>query len=145
MKQGGIMSLSLTVFTITSALLGLFFVFLSYNVIRHRLRAQVVLGDNDDSLLRYSIRAHGNFAEYVPFALLLLFLDYQVMMPVWLMIVLCLGLLIGRALHAMSLLKYEPKDASFVRFRVNGIMLTFIVISVASLYLIAQLLIGLFI
>ena len=45
---------------------------LSMRVINNRVRAQVNLLDGRDEALTRAMRAHGNFAEYVPFALLLM-------------------------------------------------------------------------
>lgn len=56
----------------TGGLLGLLFFWLSWRVVQVRLSAQVLLGDGGDAELLSRIRAHANFAEYVPFCLLLL-------------------------------------------------------------------------
>ena len=55
-----------------AGLLGLVFIGLSIRVIRNRTRAKVSLLDGGDEALRRALRVHGNFAEYVPFALLLM-------------------------------------------------------------------------
>ncbi len=46
--------------------LGLLFAFLGLRVARFRRGNKIVFGDGDDRYLRSAIRAHANFAEYVP-------------------------------------------------------------------------------
>ncbi len=57
---------------LTGGLLGLVFLFLSYRVVQVRQAAKVSLGDGGDAVLLARIRAHANFAEYVPFCLILI-------------------------------------------------------------------------
>ena len=52
--------------------LALLFLVLSVNVVRTRRDSKVNIGDGGDQLLQRRIRAHGNFAEYVPLVLLLI-------------------------------------------------------------------------
>lgn len=60
-----------------AAFFGLIFVILSFRVIRIRQRVGVAIGDGSDLRLRRAIRVHGNFTEYVPFALLLVYFAEQ--------------------------------------------------------------------
>ncbi len=62
----------MTITAISAALLGLFFLALSVNVVRPRRATRVSLGAGDDPLLERRIPAHGNFAEYTPIALVLI-------------------------------------------------------------------------
>jgi uncharacterized membrane protein YecN with MAPEG domain len=55
-----------------AALLGLVGVALTANVIRNRVRSHVDTGAGGDIRLAQAIRAHGNFAEQVPLALIVL-------------------------------------------------------------------------
>ncbi|BBK34174.1 hypothetical protein EDC65_4009 [Stella humosa] len=57
-----------------AGLLGLLYLALALNVVRHRYRAKVGIGDGGDPALARAVRAHGNFAEYVPLVLVLLLL-----------------------------------------------------------------------
>jgi uncharacterized membrane protein YecN with MAPEG domain len=57
---------------LTGGILGLLFVILSFRVSQVRQSAKVELGDGGDPLLLARIRAHANFAEYVPISLILL-------------------------------------------------------------------------
>ena len=73
-------------------------------VIRRRLKAGVYFLDGGDDPLLRRIRAHGNFAETVPMALLLMaLLEFSGLGRVWL-IVFGVALLLGRVIHATSLL-----------------------------------------
>ncbi|CAM8671371.1 COG3788 Uncharacterized relative of glutathione S-transferase, MAPEG superfamily [Comamonadaceae bacterium] len=73
-------------------------------VIRRRLKAGVYFLDGGDDPLLRRIRAHGNFAETAPMALLLMaLLEFSGLGRVWL-IVFGVALLLGRVIHATSLL-----------------------------------------
>ncbi|MCC2605540.1 MAPEG family protein [Planctobacterium marinum] len=54
------------------SLLAAFYLYLSVMVIVQRRSSQVGLGDGGDKHMLQVMRAHGNFVEYVPFALLLM-------------------------------------------------------------------------
>ena len=73
-------------------------------VIRRRLKAGVYFLDGGDDPLLRRIRAHGNFAETAPITLLLMaLLEFSGLGRVWL-IVFGVALLLGRVIHATSLL-----------------------------------------
>ena len=57
---------------ITAGVLGVWYAFLAVTVIRARYRHRVSLGDGGIPELQARIRAHGNFAEYVPIVLILM-------------------------------------------------------------------------
>ena len=111
----------LTIVPVYAALLALFFVFLSFRVIRSRGSEKVSLGDGGSSLVQRRMRVHGNFAEYVPFALLLIaFFELQGGTDLRVHI-LCLLLLAGRLVHAYGV-GSEPQK---MPLRVAGMVLTF--------------------
>jgi uncharacterized membrane protein YecN with MAPEG domain len=91
---------------VTAGLCGLLYFLLSYRVVQVRRSAGVALGDGGDGELLQRIRAHANFAEYVPFCLLLIFVieNSLEVSPVWLWVA---GLaLVGiRAMHAVGMAK----------------------------------------
>jgi len=56
----------------TAGLCGLIYMVLSLRVSTVRRKTKISLGDGGDALLLCRIRAHANFAEYVPIILILL-------------------------------------------------------------------------
>lgn len=62
---------TLTVTMLYGGSLTLWYLVLGYCVVRRR-QAGIALGDGGDTLMLRAIRGHGNFAEYVPLALILL-------------------------------------------------------------------------
>lgn len=116
-----------------AALLALWFLLLSGLVIRRRLRG-ISMGDGGDPAMQRTIRGHGNFAEYVPLALLMLAMLELGRTSFYLLHALGLALLVGRLLHGYSL--------SFTRRwmvgRVWGTVLTFLVIIVESVLCLLQ-------
>ncbi|MGZ8309260.1 MAG: MAPEG family protein [Rhodoplanes sp.] len=55
-----------------AAILGFLGAALTINAIRHRVRSGVSTGDGKDAGLAQAIRAHANFAEQVPLALIVI-------------------------------------------------------------------------
>ena len=86
-----------------AALLSVVFVILSVRVIRLRRDGGIGLGDGGERTLLRAIRAHGNFSEYVPLALLLMLLAELSHRPPWIIHALGVLLLLGRGLHAAGL------------------------------------------
>lgn len=112
-----------------AALLTLLFVALSRNVILYRRRLRIAIGAEGDPDLLRRVRAQGNFSEYVPLAVVLIaFAEIQGLMP-QLIHALGLALLTGRLAHAVGLTK-TPED---FRFRVTGMALTFVVLTLAAI------------
>jgi uncharacterized membrane protein YecN with MAPEG domain len=118
--------------TIYAGLLATFYVALAFYVIHGRYKYQVGIGDGGNPAMARRVRIHGNFVEYVPLGLLLLFLvDYAQTSP---MVVHVLGimLLIGRILHAWGL--HGSDKTSFGRMA--GMTLTLTMILVCAVILI---------
>lgn len=116
-----------------AAALALLFVVLSFRTIRYRRQYSVAIGSGKQALLARASRAHGNFAEYVPLALLLIFfIETGAAMPL-LVHGLCLLLLTGRLLHAWGI----SQEQENLRFRVTGMSMTFLTIVIAALALFA--------
>ncbi|MCG7497956.1 MAPEG family protein [Vibrio sp. Of7-15] len=117
-----------------AAVLGLLYIGLSVKVIKARRRYLVAIGDNDQQVLQRAIRVHGNFSEYVPFALVLLFFcEYSGLASGWGHV---LGsiLVIGRLLHAYGVSSVNEN----LKFRISGMAMTFSVIIACSCYLLWQ-------
>jgi uncharacterized membrane protein YecN with MAPEG domain len=117
----------LPVTALYAGLLALYFVWLATRVIKARRVYRVALGTSH-RLVERAARAHGNFAEYVPFALLLLALCEVNRLPDWALHVLGTVLLAGRIAHAAGIAR-EPEN---FRWRVLGMSLTFTMMGVAA-------------
>ena len=63
---------ALAVTPVYAGILAFVYLYLTYSVIRLRRRRKLSVGDGGDPSILRKIRAHGNFAEYVPMALLLM-------------------------------------------------------------------------
>ena len=90
-----------------AGLLAILFIAHSFNVIRMRLKFRVGIGvgDKNQKPLAKMVRIHGNFAEYIPLALILLAItELNGLGVIWLHLS-GATLFIGRILHAMGLNK----------------------------------------
>ena len=110
-----------------AALLAGLFLVLSIRTVRLRQRYQAILG-TPHRLVERAVRAHGNFAEYAPFALLLLALLEGLGLPAWWLHALGTTLVAGRLSHAWGI-SQEPEA---LPWRVAGMVLTFAVLGVAA-------------
>jgi uncharacterized protein len=118
-----------------ASLLAVIFVGMSLHVIRNRWRAGKSLGDGGDKGLRAAIRAHGNFAEYVPFSLVMMGLVEGGGGPDALVHGLGIAVVLSRALHAWGLMGHRGPNKA----RSIGMTLTFGVLLVAAGALLRQL------
>ncbi|MAL79983.1 MAG: glutathione metabolism protein [Sneathiella sp.] len=114
-----------------AALLALVYVLLSLQVSRLRRKAQVSIGDGGDIALQKAIRAHGNFIEYVPITLIILMFLEMRTVSVYVIVILCALLLVGRILHAIGISGMKE----ILIFRMIGMICTFIALIVGSLWL----------
>ena len=118
----------MNIYLISCGLLGLMYVALTLNVARLRGAKRVNLGDGGDPTLLKAIRTHGNFIEFVPLCLFLIYLlsiyyGYRTVAGLS-------GLLvIARVLHAAGLLGYLGVG------RVAGAVLTTLILAVSSILL----------
>ena len=112
-----------------AALLALWFVVLSVYVTVHRQRHGISFGDKGNEQLLRVIRSQGNFAEYVPLALLLMWFLEMSHISVYVLHALGIALLLGRLLHGYAL-SFTP---GFLFGRVVGATLTWAVLVVAAL------------
>jgi uncharacterized membrane protein YecN with MAPEG domain len=99
------MVVNLSITGLYASLLAILFVGLAMNIIRLRLQFKVGIGDGGNAVLGKAIRVHGNFAEFIPLALLMLGIyELNGASPIWLH---SLGavLFIGRIFHAIGLSK----------------------------------------
>lgn len=91
-----------------ASLLAAIYLKLTFNVINLRRKNKVPLGTGGFSDLEKAIRAHGNFSENVPIALILMVALELNGAPWWLVAVFGSTLTIGRVLHALGIYQ-EPK------------------------------------
>jgi uncharacterized membrane protein YecN with MAPEG domain len=94
---------------------------LSFAVIGLRRKNQVSLGSAGHDDLERAIRAQGNFAEYVPFGIILLACLEINGAPWWLVALPGISLIIGRLIHAKGI---NELPTNFSK-RVKGMKFTF--------------------
>ena len=114
---------------IYASLLAFVLVALSARVIGMRRSAKVAVGDQGNPDLLRRMRAHANFAEYVPFALVLMGLAESLKAPLSVLHALGLVLLAGRLLHAFGI--SQTKEPLWMR--VTGMTMTLTVIMAGAL------------
>ena len=118
------------VFFVCAGLLGLLGVALTLQVGRMRGQKRINLGDGGDPEMIAAIRAHGNFVEFTPLLLLLIYLAsdfYSFRVSAILSVV----LLVARVLHAGGMLGMIPKGRLLGAV---GTTLLLLVVSVLLVY-----------
>lgn len=114
-----------------AALLALLFVALSIRTLLLRRSMKIGVGDGGNPQMLRAMRVHSNFAEYVPLALLMLYLvEVRGAYPVFVH-ALGLCLLAGRLLHAYGVSQAREN----YNFRVAGMALTFTTLLSSAAYL----------
>jgi hypothetical protein len=124
----------MTITPLYAGLLALLFLVLSWRVVQKRGPGGPSLGDGGDNDILRRIRAHGNFAEYVPFVLLMMgILEIGVLPAPWLH---ALGatLLVARLLHGYAL-AFTP---AFKFGRFWGTALTFVLLAACGVLCLLQ-------
>jgi uncharacterized membrane protein YecN with MAPEG domain len=117
-----------------AAVLAFIYIVLSARVIQARRSAKVAIGTRGDVQLERKMRVHANFAEYVPFALLLAtFIEMQGR-PAWFIHLLCLALVAGRVIHAYGVSQVHENFS----LRMAGMGTTFTVFAVMALSLLTR-------
>lgn len=111
----------LLITSIIAATLTIIFLKLSFAVIGLRRKNQIGLGSGGIDDLERAIRAQGNFAEYVPFGIILIACLELNAAPWWLVTIPGITLIIGRLIHAKGI-NVPPPDFSK---RILGMKLTF--------------------
>jgi uncharacterized membrane protein YecN with MAPEG domain len=118
-----------------AAVFGLLHTALTVRVIRQRVRTGVQSGDGGDTTLAQAIRAHANFTEQVPIALLLIVVAEGLGTPAGFVHAMGIALLAGRAANAWGLSRSlgptQPRQA--------GAGLTLLVIAAAAVAIIWRL------
>ena len=111
----------LIVTSVFASVLTAIYIKLAFNVISYREKNKVSLGSGGFSDLEKAIRAHGNFSEYVPIALILMGCLELNGAPWWLVAIFGLTLATGRIFHAMGIMEEPPKFDN----RIRGMKFTF--------------------
>ncbi len=114
-----------------TAVLSLIFILLSIRTLRLRRKLKIAFGDSGNLEMLRAIRAHGNFSEYVPLSLLLIYFVEQAHAQSWLVYTLGSVLTLGRVCHAYGV--SQLKETFF--FRVFGMACTINTIGFSALYL----------
>lgn len=112
-----------------ASILALMFIKLSFNVIGFRRRNKISLGAGGVDELERAIRAHGNFAEYVPLVLFLIGALELNGAPLALVAPLGCLLVLGRYFHAKGINEPPPEFTN----RVRGMKLTFAALGVSAI------------
>ena len=131
------MSSTLSITTTFAALFTIFYLFLSMRI--GYLRGSPVMKlifkmdkKVTENKLERNVRAHGNFSEYVPLFLILLFLaEYLKIIQFKYLIMLCTIFLYGRIAHAVcfAFFDYNPF------LRISGMICTYLVLGILSILL----------
>lgn len=115
-----------------AGLLGLMMIALAFGAIRLRTKHRVSLGHGNQPDLEKAIRAHGNFVEVVPFALIIMFILETNQVNPWVLYAYGTALIIARVIHAYSI--YH----SVLKLRVFSMMLSILLIAIGSVSLIGM-------
>ncbi len=110
-----------------AALAAAILIVLALRVIGARRSRRVAIGDGADEDLARRIRAHGNFTEYAPLALVLILLLELGGAPAWQLHPLGAALILGRIVHAWSVTAHSGNGRLF------GMTLTFFVLAAGAL------------
>lgn len=123
-----------TISALYAGLCGLLLLGLAVLVVARRRSAKIGIGFRDDRELERRVRAHGNAAEYVPIALLLLLIaELSGLGGTWLHAV-GIGLVAARVAHAWGLVNSAGTSPG----RFVGTLGTWIVILALSIWLVVR-------
>jgi uncharacterized membrane protein YecN with MAPEG domain len=125
---------TLAITSFYAAILALLYVILAGFVIRQRFKHRIGLGTGKEPQLLQTVRMHGNFAEYVPFLLILVALLELQQSPAWQLHLVAGLTLAGRVLHAIGL--WRSSGTSVPRFL--GMISTFAALIVGAVFLLAK-------
>ncbi len=116
------------------AVLGIYFVALSIHVVIVRAREDIHHGDGGSEALNRAIRSHGNFAEYVPIALLLIAWVESGGASERALHLLLAPLLVARLMHPVGMRQPVASKRQYA-WRATSVTITWIVIVAASVVL----------
>ena len=125
------------------SILAIMFLYLSLNVVATRRSLKITLGDGGNQMVLRAMRAQANFAEYVPFAVILILAVSQLTMLLGLKGNTMSGithtlfflLIIARLSHMYGMLHQETQVRLSFSARMIGTLLTYGVIGISALVL----------
>lgn len=123
------------------AVLALLYAALGLQVVLLRRRNKAGFGDGGDSGLRGAIRAHANFAEYVPIVALMVAMLEMSGLPAMRVNLLMGALLVARLLHPLGMYA-APGTLRFRICRIGGMTITSSVMIVCAILILSRLLFG---
>jgi uncharacterized membrane protein YecN with MAPEG domain len=121
------------ILVLTAGILGVIFFALTVWVATYRNKTKLMLGDGtgtglpDAQGLQVAVRAHANFAEFVPLTLIILACLVHEDVNQIFFLILCATLVLGRILHPIGIRILTPNVP-----RAVGAMLTWAVLLIAS-------------
>ena len=110
----------LVITAIAASILSFLYIKLTIEVVKHRKRNEISVGDGENEVLLRAIRTHGNLTEYAPIALILIACMELNNAPWLLTAILATAFVVGRILHPMGM---KIGDGS-INLRANGMKLT---------------------
>lgn len=131
-KEGLVMKNAIALFALTTALLTFLYIYLTALIVMKRRESKILFKDGQDSILLSRIRAHANFAEYVPLILILMGIAILLNVPLTYLSLCAAATLIGRYAHAFGLLR--PVIREHIRFRAFGMILTLLALLLLAIY-----------
>lgn len=124
----------LPITSLTAAVAAIMLVILGFATGMRRTQTKILLGTGDDDILLRRVRAHGNFIEYVPIALILLALAEVAGTGDALLWTIAGLLVAGRALHIVGILgTVIPARAAGMLMTIASILLGSGILLVATL------------
>ena len=125
---------SMPIVSMYAPFFAILFVILSVRTIRLRRKLRVAVGDQGNLEMLRAMRVHANFAEYVPLSLMLIYFVEINNGWSWMVHGLCILLVAGRLSHAYGVSQVREN----FRFRVSGMMMTFSVLILSSIFLLIR-------
>ena len=123
--------MTLAITPVYAAILAVFYIVMSFYVIITRARTDVLVGDGGNMDMLVAIRRHGNMAEYMPFAILMMALgELSGLGAIWLHIS-GVALVAGRLVHPLGV----AKENSPLAPRVAGVLATFAAMLIPGIYI----------
>ena len=125
---------------LSAGFLTLFYLFLSFRIGYFRGSPVMKLifkmdKDISEKKLERNVRAHGNFSEYVPLFLILLFVsEYFKLLNFMYLSILCLIFIYGRLAHAICFAFYDHNPF----LRISGMISTYLVLFILSVILLSN-------